>query len=269
MPWQLDGSFLRVNPSFSGATVWDQDRQAGFKVVSSRHDIHDEDLATGIAKALNLDGYNAMLANLNMGGFRIVNMIAGIGGTDAVNLDQLTVVDDKVEQNIIDIAAIQTSDPTSIITAVSFDYSDLTFTRAAGDFIVPTNRFDDFKAGQKIRHLGIDLTAAAVTEVDTQVANRWYMFNNITGTMEINFTYPTGADADLGENYFTEGLIIIENGGTPALPSLTVGGVAISPSSIIGSPTINAGTSYTLSYIIQRILGAPDTYRVSFIWSSP
>jgi hypothetical protein len=266
MPWQLNGTFLRINPDYDG-DVWTKDQQAGIKVIAARHDVHDADLAAGIAKCVNIDGYNAMLANLDMGGFRITNLLAGIGALDGVNKTQLDTVEAKADQNALDIAAINTSDPDSIITAATFDALDLSLERTVGDFVVPLRRFNDFKAGQIIRHLGVDLTAALVTDVDTQVANRWYMLNNLTGTMDINFIRPTGADADLGENYFTEGLIIIENGGTPALPTLQGDGVDINPSNIIGSPTLNAGTSYTLSYMIQRTLG--DVYRESYIWSAP
>lgn len=269
MPWKLDGTFERINGDFTG-NVWTQDQIAGIKVIAARHDVHDADIGTGIEGSLNTNGYNAMLANLDAGGFRVVNMLAGIGALDAVNVTQLDSVESQVTQNTDDIAAINTSDPDSIITAATFDALDLNLDRIVGDFVVPLRRFNHFKAGQIIRHLGVDLVAAAVTAVDTQVANRWYMFNNGTGTMDLNFIRPTGEDVDpggLGENYFTEGLIIIENGGTPALPTLQGDGVDINPSKIIGSPTLNAGTSYTLSYMIQRTVG--DVYRESYIWSAP
>jgi hypothetical protein len=267
MPWNINGTFTRVNPDFSGNNVWQQDQGAGIKIIAARHDSHDEDLGQGIAKCINIDGYNSMLANFDVGNFKVVNMSPGTGGTDAVNKDQLDVVDAKADKNASDIAAIQTSDPDSIITAVNFDALDMNFLRASGNFVVPLRRFNDLKAGQIIRHIGADLTAQAVTTVDTQLGNRWYMYNNLTGTMDINFDRPAGADADLGENYFTEGMIIIENGGTPALPTIQADGVDVSPSEIIGSPTLNAGSRYTLSYSIQRIAG--DVYRQAFIWSTP
>jgi hypothetical protein len=270
MPWLISGVFERISPPYTGSTVWEQNRQGGYKIVSSRHDTHDQDMAIGITQSLNVEGYNQMLANMNMGGFRITNLLAGIGDTDAVNLAQLDAVEAQVIDNTSDIAAIKTSDPDSIITAVNWDFTNLTHVRTNGNYVVELKRFDQFKAGQIIRHNGVDLTWAAVTEVDTQVANRWYLYNNTPGTFDLNFIYPTGADPDLpdgGENYFTEGMIIIENGGTPSLPTIQAGGIDVSPSSIIGSPTLNAGTRYTLSYSIQRTLG--DVYRVAYIWSAP
>jgi len=72
-PWKSDGTFERTNNQFDGDDVWQEDQQAGIKVIASRHDIHDEDLAQGIASCLNLDGLNAMRADLDLGGFKIIN----------------------------------------------------------------------------------------------------------------------------------------------------------------------------------------------------
>jgi hypothetical protein len=265
MPWQLDGSFLRVNPDFQGNTVWQQDQQSTIKIIAARHDFHDEDLAVGISKSLNTDGYNAMQANLNMGSFRINSMSPGTSGTDAVNKDQLDVVDAKADQNASDIAAIQTSDPNSIISAATFNALDLTLDRNIGDFVVPLRRFNDFKAGQIIRHIGKDLTPTANMTVDTQLANRFYLLNNLGNVAVLNFDRPNGDDSDLGPNYFTEGMIVIQNGTTPAALSLQADGVAVDPSKIVGAPSASSNVTYTLSYIIQRTAG--DVYRESYIWS--
>lgn len=75
MPW-VGNKFVRTvgsNPTFSGDDVWQDDQKAGIKVIAARHDIHDEDLALGIANTLNLDGLNAMRSDLDMGGFCILN----------------------------------------------------------------------------------------------------------------------------------------------------------------------------------------------------
>ena len=81
MPWQNTGNFLRTNNQFTGVTVWEQDQQASIKIIASRHDFHDEDLATGIEQCLNVDGYNKMLAPLDMNGFEIVNFANIAQGT--------------------------------------------------------------------------------------------------------------------------------------------------------------------------------------------
>jgi hypothetical protein len=79
MPWQLDGKFLRVNPDYTASPsgeLWGKDlaSQPSIKIIASRHDYHDQDLGDGIEACLNLDGYNAMRANLNMGGFKVSNL---------------------------------------------------------------------------------------------------------------------------------------------------------------------------------------------------
>ena len=66
MPWKAGGVFERENPDYQGASVWSQDQQASIKIIATRHDFHDEDLAQGIQACLNLNGLNAMLADLDM-----------------------------------------------------------------------------------------------------------------------------------------------------------------------------------------------------------
>jgi hypothetical protein len=89
MPWQLDGTFERVNPDFVGPTVWQQDQQASIKVIATRHDFHDEDLAIGIADCLNLDGLNAMREDLDMGNNKIINLQPSTGTGELATWDQL------------------------------------------------------------------------------------------------------------------------------------------------------------------------------------
>ena len=81
MPWTTGGEFVRTNNQFSGADVWQDDQQAAIKIIASRHDFHDEDLANGIQQSLNTSGYNKMLADLDMNGFSVVNAAnAGFSG---------------------------------------------------------------------------------------------------------------------------------------------------------------------------------------------
>jgi hypothetical protein len=100
MPWLSNGTFQRVNPDFTGATVWQQDQQATIKIIASRHDSHDEDLAQGIANALNLDGYNAMRASLNLGDNKLINVLAGTVDTDGVNKAQMDAADATLQSGI-------------------------------------------------------------------------------------------------------------------------------------------------------------------------
>lgn len=73
MPWSA-GAFTRTNGVNSGADTWAQDKAASTKILASRADTHDQDLATGINNCIAKDGQNAATANLPMGGFKHTNV---------------------------------------------------------------------------------------------------------------------------------------------------------------------------------------------------
>jgi hypothetical protein len=90
MPWNPStGQFERQNQNFSGNSVWDQDRQAQIKIISTRHDYHDNDMAAGISECLNINGLNAMQASLDMGGFSIANLLIGSDPDDVATYGQV------------------------------------------------------------------------------------------------------------------------------------------------------------------------------------
>ena len=55
MGWS-SGVFTRSNGVYTGAAVWTSDAGAGVKILSSRHDTHDQDLAAGINACLHKGG---------------------------------------------------------------------------------------------------------------------------------------------------------------------------------------------------------------------
>jgi hypothetical protein len=69
MPWSA-GAYSRLY----GSAGWVDDRDAGTKILATRHDAHDQDLADGINASLNKDGSNAATADLNIGGFKLTNV---------------------------------------------------------------------------------------------------------------------------------------------------------------------------------------------------
>lgn len=257
MPWQVDGTFLRVNPDYSGDDVWQQDQQAGVKIIAFRHDNHDEDLALGIAQCLNIDGYNAMAADLDMDGNQLANLATASASGQAVEFDQFDALSDTV-------AAIVTTDPDNIISAMSWDGTTLTLTRANGDFTVDLDTFDTIKSNGTIRHLGAALTPGATVTVNPANGNRFTLVNNVGAGTAITITRPTGADADLGETYQVEGQIMIKNDATTP-GALSLSGVAAAD--IIGAPSASANVSQILSYCIMRFAG--DTYIETYVWSTP
>lgn len=80
MAWS-GGTFTRSNGTYTGATVWSDDDTNGFAIESTRHDTHDQDLATGINTCIAKDGQNTPSANLPMGGFLHTNVAAATART--------------------------------------------------------------------------------------------------------------------------------------------------------------------------------------------
>ena len=113
MPWQLNGTFLRTQGEQTASNVWELDQGNNIKIIATRHDTHDEDLALGIAACLNLDGLNAMRANLDMGtSYKIENLAKGTANTDATRKGQL-------------ISGASFDDPTRTLSLTSVDESTI------------------------------------------------------------------------------------------------------------------------------------------------
>lgn len=94
MPWQTDGTFIRVNPDYEASpsgSLWQKDLNSNpsIKIVASRHDWHDQDLGQGIQECINTSGYNQMNAALNLGGNKILNVGLGSANSDGVNRGQI------------------------------------------------------------------------------------------------------------------------------------------------------------------------------------
>ena len=90
MGWDAPSkSVIRLNGRNVGSTIWDKDAVAVQPIDSLGHDTHDQDLADSISQCLHLGGINEMLADLQMGGKRVVGMAAGTQPSDAVTKQQL------------------------------------------------------------------------------------------------------------------------------------------------------------------------------------
>jgi hypothetical protein len=89
MAWNGSGNFQRTNGSFSGSAVWEDDANAGFDIVDSRHDTHDQDLAQGINNCLTKDGQNSPTADLSMNTFKHTNVGDGTARNHYATVGQL------------------------------------------------------------------------------------------------------------------------------------------------------------------------------------
>jgi len=66
-----------------------QDRDAGTKILATRHDTHDQDLADGINSTLEKSGSNAATGDLDIGSNRITLTADGTATQDVATINQL------------------------------------------------------------------------------------------------------------------------------------------------------------------------------------
>ena len=263
MPW-TGSVYVRQNPDYSGSTVWQQDQQAGIKVIDSRHDVHDQDIADGISSCLNINGANALAATLDFNTHTTSNLALAVATGQAVNWDQFDPVETQVAANTLAISQIDPGNADNVITAFSWDGVVFTGERVNPDLTVDIKLFTDFKDGGSLKHLSTVSASAASVSIDPTAANRHTLSNNEA----INLTFtplPTGADAELGENYEIEGQVIVTNGGgTPGAITITTAGV--SAGDVLGTNSQVPNAKSVLSYMIYRTTG--DAYNQTYIWST-
>jgi hypothetical protein len=72
--------------SFSTKYNWQNDAALGLNISSSRMQGQDQDMAAGLSLCLTKDGQQTPVANIPMGGFRIINLGAPTNGTDAAQM---------------------------------------------------------------------------------------------------------------------------------------------------------------------------------------
>jgi len=68
---------------FSRIHNWVTDAAGGIDIEADRHDVEDDNLATGINNCLTKDGQNQATADINFGGNKAINLGAGTAATDS------------------------------------------------------------------------------------------------------------------------------------------------------------------------------------------
>lgn len=125
MPWDGSGNFTRTNGDKTGATTWAQDRDVAVNITASRHDTHDQDLATGIAACLTKNNETKPTADfrpnsdnaLDLGSAALrwaeghIQLLNGGQGSDIASAATINL--DTATGNVVDITG------TTTITAVT------------------------------------------------------------------------------------------------------------------------------------------------------
>lgn len=87
MPW-AGSTYVRTDGVYNGSTVWFENYSNSVKIVYSRHDTHDQDIADGITACLNKNGANTPSANIPFGGFKITGYGTASANTDVPSWGQ-------------------------------------------------------------------------------------------------------------------------------------------------------------------------------------
>ncbi len=88
MPW-IGSEYVRTDGVYDGPTVWNLNWANSVKIVYSRHDTHDQDIADGITACFNKNGANSPSANLPMGGFKFTGYGTASANTDVPKWGQV------------------------------------------------------------------------------------------------------------------------------------------------------------------------------------
>lgn len=156
MAWS-SGTYTRTNGTYTGAAVWTSDAAASIKILSSRHDTHDQDLAQGINSCLNKNGQNSPSADISWGNYKVTNLANGVTASDAATYGQT-------------------------ITAAAWDSgtSTITLTRAAGNVTVVITGLGSGAWG------GITGTLSAQTDLWERLTTLPQVVNSVDRTLALS-----------------------------------------------------------------------------------
>ena len=199
MPWS-GPTFTRTNGFFTGATVWQSDYNAAVKIVYSRHDTHDQDLAQGINACLNKNGLNSPTTNISWGGFKITNMAAGSATADSARTGQtITALSIDPASKILTATRADgnvTVDLTPIV--VAGDTSDFArYSAASNPFTGPATFGGTLGCDYAIQMLDMFTVSGSYTWALTAVSTGHFQIARSTGTNNTLDFYPTSTSARL------------------------------------------------------------------------
>lgn len=176
MAWDGSGSFNRTNGVNTGIATWTDDKNAGTKILSTRHDTHDQDLADGIESCLAKNGENAATADLDAGGYKITNAADGTADTDLATKGQIAGLDSHgviaPHKNLVIVN--NTTNPTY---QIDINVSAVVLTDATPKMLMVSSV-----------DLTVDVTASGANGLDTgsEANSTWYhlwVIRNASGTV--------------------------------------------------------------------------------------
>lgn len=89
MPFDGNGTFVRTDGTFTGPTVFQQERDASIDILASNLDTEAQDMADGLSNCITRDGQSPPTANLPMGGFTFTGLGAGTAGSSSITVTQV------------------------------------------------------------------------------------------------------------------------------------------------------------------------------------
>ena len=159
MAWNGSGTYTRTNGTNTGAETWQDDAAAGTKILSSRHDTHDEDLATAINACITQNNeskptadfapnasatYDLGTASLKWqdlhlsGAATIAGNLVTSKGSDVASATALALGTDGNYFDVTGTTTITSINTVGIGTVVKLHFDDsLTLTHNATDLILP------------------------------------------------------------------------------------------------------------------------------------
>lgn len=207
MAWNGSGTFSRTNGVNTGSTLWDDDKTAGTKIRSDRHDTHDQDLATGINNCLCKDGQNSPTADIDFNSNKLTSLAAGSAAGHSVRYEQVPKLDtvNKFSASNYWIFGSDVASATTVTLGTDGNAFHITGTTTITDFTHITNGdgpfFLIFDSALTLTYSGtvLDLpgddditTVAGDTAILIQDGTVWRIINYQENSTPNKFTYGFG-----------------------------------------------------------------------------